>query len=287
MRRFSVCLFLVMLVLVRDGEAADKMSVVTTLSTYADLVRTIGGDAVEVTSIAHPRFSAHFIEPKPSDVLRVKRSNLFVHSGLDYELWRFPLVSAAGNGTAKPGEKGELDLSLGISLQQIPGGATSRAQGDIHIYGNPHYAADPENGIIIAGSIAKKLSQLMPESSTSFEHNLSQFSDRIREKMVSWKRACQSIAGREFVGYHNEWVYLMKFCGLRMDMYLEPKPGIPPTPQHVLSLEQYASSRKIDGIIQASFSPTEVSSKLAQRLGVPLLLLCQNVGEQPACTSYE
>ncbi|MBI4227822.1 MAG: zinc ABC transporter substrate-binding protein, partial [Candidatus Omnitrophica bacterium] len=119
--------------------AAPPVRVAATLSTFAEIVKQIGGEHVEASVIAPPRFNAHFIEPRPSDVLKVKKADLFVHAGLDLEVWRAPLLDAAGNAQVFPGQPGELDLSRGIALLEIPDRPLSRVMGDIHLYGNPHY----------------------------------------------------------------------------------------------------------------------------------------------------
>src|SRR3989338_7024971 len=122
------------------AQAADQpLRVVPSLSTFADLVKVIGAEYVDVSSIAPPKFNPHFIEPKPSDVLKVKRADLFIHAGLDLELWRWPLLDAAGNTKLFAGSPGQLDLAQGIPLLEVPSRAVTRAEGDIHIYGNPHY----------------------------------------------------------------------------------------------------------------------------------------------------
>lgn len=268
-------------------EAADKpLHVVATLPTFADLARTIGGDHVEVASIASPKFNPHFIEPKPSDVLKVKRADLFIHAGLDLELWRGPLLDAAGNTNVFPGQPGELDLSQGVPLLEVPTGPVSRAQGDIHLYGNPHYWLDPENGKRMAQTIAEKLSGLDPEHAPEYQHNLQDFLVHLDQKIVEWRSRLAPYQGRELVGYHNEWPYLMRFAGLRMEQFLEPKPGIPPTPRQIEFLEQYVREHHLSAIVQSTYFPTTAAESLGKRTGVQVLLLCQNVHEVDEASDY-
>ena len=268
------------------GAAAKRLSVVATLSTFADLAKTIGGEYVEVSSIASPKFNPHFIEPKPSDVLKVKRADLFIHAGLDLELWRGPLLDAAGNTTLFPGQPGELDLSQGIPLLEVPTGPVSRAQGDIHIYGNPHYWMDPENVKVMARTIAKKLSDIDPSHAQDYQQSLDAFLARLNQKIQDWHSRLAPYQGRELVGYHNEWPYLMRFAGLRMEQYLEPKPGIPPTPKQLGFLEHYVQEKHIPAIVQSTYFPTTASESLAKRSSTKVLLLCQNVHEVPQASDY-
>ena len=269
------------------AHAAEKrLKVVATLPTFADLAKTIGGDHVEVASIASPKFNPHFIEPKPSDVLKVKRADLFIHAGLDLELWRGPLLDAAGNTKLFPGQPGELDLSQGIQLLEVPAGAVSRSQGDIHIYGNPHYWVNPENGKRMAQTIAEKLSDVDPEHAADYQHNLHTFLARLDQKMTEWRSHLAPYAGQELVGYHNEWPYLTQFAGLRMNHFLEPKPGIPPTPQQIEFIQQYAKTHEVRAIVQATYFPTQAAETLAKRTSMKVVLLCQNVSEVPQASDY-
>ncbi|MBI3088622.1 MAG: zinc ABC transporter substrate-binding protein [Candidatus Omnitrophica bacterium] len=268
-------------------EAAEKpLKVVATLPTFADLVRTIGQDQVDVSSIAPPRFNPHFIEPRPSDVVKVKRADLFVHAGLDLELWRGPLLDAAGNTRLFPGQERELDLSRGIALLEVPDRPLSRAEGDIHLYGNPHYWLDPENVRTIAQAICDKLCALDPQHEQAYHANLKTFLDRLSARIPEWRARLAPYKGRELVGYHNEWPYLMRFTGLSIEQFLEPKPGIPPTPKHVAFIEQYVRERGIPTLVQATYFPAEAAASVAKRTGVRVVLLCQSVGELPQCADY-
>lgn len=267
--------------------AAQKpLKVVATLSTFADLARTIGGDYVEVSSIASPKFNPHFIEPKPSDVVKVQRADLFLHAGLDLELWRGPLLDAAGNTRLFAGQPGELDLSQGIPLLEVPTGPVSRSQGDIHIYGNPHYWVDPENALIMAKAIAAKLSALDPGHAAAYDERMRAWTRQLSQRIEVWRQAARAIRSHELVAYHNEWPYLLNFLGLRTEQFLEPKPGIPPTPKQVQFLEQYMTAHHIRAIIRSTYAPQNAADTLAKRTGATVILLCQNVGEVSQASDY-
>ena len=290
MKQFSVRMLLLGCVVLGVGgqvcEAADKLKVVATLPTFADLAKTIGGDAVDVSSIASPQFNPHFIEPKPSDVLKVKRADLFIHAGLDLELWRGPLLDAAGNTRVFPGQQGELDLSQGITLLEVPTHGVSRSEGDIHIYGNPHYWVDPENSRIMAATIAEKLSMVDPAHAQEYHTRLQAFLARLDQQMAVWHTRLASFQGQELIGYHNEWPYLMRFAGLNMTQFLEPKPGIPPTPKQIEFLEQYMKEKRVRVIVQSTYFPLTAAQSLAKRTGAKIALLCQNVHEVKEASDY-
>lgn len=265
---------------------AKPLQVVTTMSTFADLAKAIGGEYVQVSYVASPRFNPHFIEPRPSDVVRVKRAQLFIHAGLDLEAWRGPLLDAAGNLSVMPGGERELDLSKGIALLEVPTSPVSRSQGDIHLFGNPHYWVDPENAIIMCKAIASKLSALDPEHAAEYDSRMRVYTRALYQRIQEWKRSLAPFSGQQLVGYHNEWPYLMRFAGLKMEQFLEPKPGIPPTPKQVEYIEQYVQSKKIKTLVISTYFPRDSADVVAKRTGIRVIDLVQNVGEIPQAKDY-
>jgi len=282
---FSIALTLSLLTNVASA-FASPLKVTTTLSTYADIAKSVGGDLVDVKYVASPRFNPHFIEPKPSDVLKVKSADLFIHSGLDLEAWRGPLIDAAARADIRQSGEHQLDLSTGIKILEVPDHPVSRSEGDIHLFGNPHYWLDPRNGKIIAQEIATKLSSLDPSHKADYERNLSSFVSNLEKKMDQWTKLLAEYQGQELIGYHNEWVYLMNFSGLSMKQFLEPKPGIPPTPKQIEFIIDHIQSQKIRGIVQATFNSDDAAKSIASRTGVKVLILCQNVGEMSEAPDY-
>lgn len=268
------------------AQAAQPLRVVATLSVFADLVKQVGGEDVEVSSVASPRFNPHFIECKPSDVLKVKKAALLVHGGLDLEVWRGPLLDAAGNPNVFQGGKGELDLSTRIPLLEVPDKPLSRLMGDIHIYGNPHYWLNPENAKIMTKTIAAKLSEMDPAHADAYRKRLADFLSRLDQKIAQWKQEAAPIRGKEAIAYHNEWPYLAYFLGIKMDQFLESKPGVPPGPQHLGFLESHMKMRGIHVIVQPTYFARSASEALAKRTGAKVVTLCQNLGELPGTQDY-
>lgn len=286
MRKFLVFITFFAFAFVSPVFSDDRLRIVATLSTFADLAKTIGGDRVEVTSIASPRFNPHFIEPKPSDVLKLKRADLFIHSGLDLEAWQGPLVDASARSELRKNGERQLDLSQGIELLEVPRGQPSRAEGDIHLFGNPHYWLSPTNGLRIATTIAVKLSELDPSHKDVFATNLNHFQSSLSTKMEDWKVLTGPFHGQKLIGYHNEWSYLIKFMDLMMDKFLEPKPGIPPSPSHIASLIEAIEKENIKAIVQPTFYSKDAAEEIAEKTGIKIITACQNVGEIDQVNDY-
>jgi ABC-type Zn uptake system ZnuABC Zn-binding protein ZnuA len=177
-------------------------------------------------------------------------------------------------------------MSHGVELLEVPSRASTRAEGDIHLYGNPHYWLHPDNAKIMAQAIAEKFSALDPQHEQDYRRNLSAFLARLDEKIPTWRAALEPFKGRELVGDHRAWPYLMTFLGLKMEQHLEPKPGIPPTPKQIAFLERYIPEQHIPAIIRASYFPQRTAESIAKRTGTTVVLLCQSVREQPACSDY-
>lgn len=285
MKRLLVFSFF-QLLLCGESFADNSLKVVTTLSSYADIAKAIGGNLVDVDYLVSPRFDPHFIEPKPSDVLKVKRSDLFVHSGLDLEAWREPLIDATGRGDIRAGGERQLDLSSRIRLLEVPTRPLSRVEGDIHVYGNPHYWLDPRNGVIIAEDIANKLIELDPANEASYQANLERFRSRLEGKIGEWQADFAPYKGRPIVGYHNGWAYLMHFSGLKMTMFLEPKPGIPPTPKHIECVIDYIHTAKVPAIVRSSHNSSDAAESIAEMTATKIVLLSQGVGDLEQSRDY-
>lgn len=258
---------------------AEPVKVVASTATFADLVKKVGGERVQVKAVAPPKFNVHFIQPRPSDVKSVREADLYVFSGLDLEAWSDALLEAAGRVELFRGGPRNVDLSHGIRLLDAPEGAVSRSEGDMHLFGNPHYQMNPENADTMAGTIAAKLSEIDPEGAPEYAKNLADFRARLSEKSAEWKAACAACAGREIVSYHKDIAYFADYLGLRSERFIEPKPGIPPTPRHLASLEAYMKDAGVRAIVQPVYYARGTSGALAARTGAKVVVIAQNVGE--------
>lgn len=272
---------------IQDLVASDgKLNVVTSTTFFADLVRKIGGEKVDVKSVASPKFNVHFIQPKPSDVRNVMKADLYVFAGLDLELWSDPLVEAAGKPKLFRGGSRVIDLSTGIRLLEVPTGQLSRSQGDVHLFGNPHYQMNPENVRIMAETILNKLKEIDPPGASHYEGNKRNFISKLDQKIDEWKALCSHCVGREIASYHKDSEYLADFLGVKIGQYVEPKPGIPPTPKHIQFLEEYMKKNNIKIIVHPTYYPIGAAEAVAERAGGKTVTLCQNVGELPNLTDH-
>ncbi|OGP83024.1 MAG: hypothetical protein A2Y95_04615 [Deltaproteobacteria bacterium RBG_13_65_10] len=275
---------LVLLVALAPGMAlaAKKVKVVATLSVFGDIVRAVGGDHVDVTVLDPPTQDVHFYEPRPTDILKLSKADLFVHAGLDLEQWRGPLVEAARNRDFFPGGPRQVDCSQGISLLEAPtGGQLSRAYGDVHLYGNPHYYTDPSNYGIIAANIAGKLAEVDSANAAEYQQSLSAFRTKLDSALVRWKAKLAPLAGQSLVAYHNTWPYFARTFGLEIDTFLEPKPNIPPSASHLQEVMNTMREKKIRVILIEPFQHRPYAEQVASQTGAKVVLISQTPGGMP------
>lgn len=269
--------------------AADKLRVVTTLTDLADIAKRIGGDRVDVEAIARGYQDPHYVDAKPSILLKLRRADVFIQIGLDLESgWVPPLLEAARNSTIFYGGKGYLNASEGIELLEVPHGdpATLRAQGDIHVWGNPHYWLDPHNGKVIATNICNKFVALVPGEASLFKANLRAFHAAVDSADAVWQARLAPYKNTQIVAYHNSWPYFATHFHLRVAGFVEPKPGIPPTPAHLVSLIQTMQDRGIKVIIISPYFDDKPARSVASRVGAEVVPFAPSVGAFHDIESY-
>ncbi|MDP3939692.1 MAG: metal ABC transporter substrate-binding protein, partial [Deltaproteobacteria bacterium] len=232
----------------------DKIKAVATISIFGDLLRHVGGEHLDVKVLEPPGRDVHFYEPTPSDIVKISKADLFVHGGLDLELWRGPLIEASANVKIFPGGPGDVAAVRGITLLDVPSGNVSRAQGDVHVSGNPHFWLDPENLAIIANTISERLAELDPANAASYQQNLANFHARLDAAIPRWKARLAPFAGKPVAAYHNSWPYFARAFDLRIDTFLEPKPNIPPSGAHLKKVEALIGKEGIRAILIEPFN---------------------------------
>ena len=265
---------------------AGAIKVVTTTTDMRSITELIGGNKVSVTSIATGYQNPHFVDPKPSYIIGLSNADLFVTVGLDLETgWSPQLLASSRNTKIQRGSPGYVDASIGIPLLQVPTSA-NRAEGDIHIYGNPHYWLDPLNGKIIAKNIADGLERVDPSNKTFYETNLKNFDNQIDAKMKDWQTKMTPFRGTKLIAYHNEWVYFETRFGLKIVDFMEPKPGIPPTPSQLVKVINEIKSNNIKVIISSPYFTTSSSDLVSKQTGAKELTLATSVGAFSSVKNY-
>jgi zinc/manganese transport system substrate-binding protein len=286
--RFVLTASLALAVLLSASPAhAKKLQVVTTLSDLASLASTIGGDRVDAESIAKGYQDPHFVEAKPTFILKLSRADLLIVAGLELEIGYLPpLIDNARNDRIRPNAPGYLDASVGCEILDRPTGQITRAMGDVHPYGNPHYWLAPNNGRTIAKAIAAKLSELDPAGKATFDKNLADFDAKLAAAEKRWAEKMGPYAGTKVVTYHNSWPNFARYFKLDVVDFLEPKPGIPPTPQHNLEVINKMRELKVPAILMEVYFDRKTPDFVASKTGAKVVVLTPSVGGEPAAKDY-
>ena len=273
--------------LITVGAAEAALNVVTTTSDLASIVSEVGGDKVAVESLARGYQDPHFVEAKPSFVLKLNKADLLVVVGRDLEIgWLPALINQARNARIQPGADGYFDASLTAKILDLPTGQLTRAMGDVHPLGNPHYWLDPENGRRIAKAVQAKLSQKDPANAPYYAQRAADFDRRLSEAQQRWKSMMAPYKGIKVVTYHRSWANFADAFGIDVIGYVEPKPGIPPTPQHTLDVIQAMRAQGIKLIIVEPYFDSKTPNSIASQTGGNVLVLPPSVGGVPAASDY-
>ena len=279
-------IFIFFFVIGASAVNAKKIEVVTTTMDLKSITELIGADKVDVTSIATGYQNPHFVDPKPSYIIKLSRADMFVTVGLDLEVgWSPQLLVSSRNTKIQKGSPGYVDASVGIALMQVPS-VINRGEGDIHIYGNPHYWLDPVNGKQIARNICDALERISPENKAFFESNLTSFDAKIDAKLKEWEAKMAPYKGTKLIAYHNEWVYFEHRFGLKIVDFMEPKPGIPPTPSQIVKIISEVKNNAIKVIITSPYFTTNSSDVVSKQTGAKTVTLGTSVGAFDEIKNY-
>ncbi|MDI6766160.1 MAG: metal ABC transporter substrate-binding protein [Bacteroidota bacterium] len=265
---------------------SEKLKVVTTTADSADLIKVIGKDKIDVVSLTKGNQDPHFIEPRPSMVMKVKNANVLVQVGMDLDMWIQSLIDASRNSKIIYGSSGYVDASEKVEKLEIPTGKVDASMGDIHIYGNPHYWLDPENAKPILETILKNLSAQLPSDAEYFKNNYKEYLHQLDSAIAVWKNKMAPFAGSKIVTYHNSWPYFAKRFGLKLVDFVEPKPGIPPTPSHVISLIENIRNEKVKVIIMEPYFNLKVAESIAAKSYSKVVVLSPSIGGLDGIDTY-
>lgn len=268
--------------------ALAEVRVVTTNPTLADLTRQIGGDQVRVESLMRGPENPHNVIPKPSFVMKLRKADLFVHLGLDAEPWVPNLLRSARQERLLSGGEGNVNASAGVVLLEVPSkDELTRALGDIHVYGNTHYALDPLNGIVIGRTIARALTRVEPGHASLFDERARELERDLRALTERLTEAMEPLAGARVVTYHRTWSYFLKRFKLQKLAEVEPKPGIAPGPRHIAQLAEEMERSGVGLVIVETFSNQRTAQRVADLSKGRTVLLAQEVNAVPGVETYQ
>jgi len=267
--------------------AQAKLNVVTTTEDIASIVREVGGGLVEVQTIARGYQDPHVIQAKPSFILQVNRADLLIYQGLELEVgWLSLLIQGGRNKKVMLGQLGHLDVSQAITPLQVPVGQLDRSMGDVHPLGNPHYTLNPENGLLIAATVADRLTLLDPDHADAYKSNLEKFRKRLERKIKEWKAKMEKFKNLKVVTYHSTWSYLLDFFAIESIGTIENRPGIPPSGRHLAELVTLMNQSGTKVILQANYFENEYSDLLAGKTQATVLVLPASVGGVKEAQDY-
>ncbi len=266
--------------------AHAALKVVATTGEYGALASQIGGARVSVTTIAKPTEDPHFVDARPSQIVALNRADVLIEGGAELEVgWLAPLLDGARNPRILSGAPGRVVASEGVQLLDIPL-AADRSQGDTHVAGNPHFMLDPMNAKIVAAHIARVFAALDPAGASVYKTNAAGFDASLAVKMKEWTAILAPYAGRQIVTYHPTWRYFGRRFRLRAETFLEPKPGIPPSPPHLAKVMQKMKAENIRVLLVEPYQPRKTAEAVVSRTGGVLVEVCQFPGALPGTPTY-
>jgi zinc/manganese transport system substrate-binding protein len=266
---------------------AAKLNVMTTTEDLAAIGREVAGDKATVDSIAKGYQDPHFVEPKPSFLLKLQKADLLAVVGLQLEIgWLPPLQTQSRNAKIQVGGPGYLDMSQYSQILEIPTGTVTRAMGDVHPLGNPHYWLDPKNGRRIAKAFADKMGQMDQADAAYFQQRYADFDKRLTAAEAGWLAKMAPYKGRKVVTYHRSWPNFCERFGLQVVDYVEPRPGIPPTPSHTLELINAMKKDGIKLILVEPYFDLKTPNSVASAVGGDVAVLMPSVGGNKQITDY-
>jgi len=288
MQRFAFLAAIIVAWMLASKPASAELRVVTTTTDLGYFASTIGGDRAKVDTICQGSQDPHFVQARPSYMVTLSRADLLVAIGLELEVgWLPSLIQGARNPAINPGRPGYFEASSAIRPIDVPEGGADRSRGDIHPFGNPHFWLDPLNAKLAAHAIAERMAQLDAKNAEFFRANERAFEARIDKKMSQWSAQMAPFKDTKIASYHATFNYFHRRFGLTGIGYLEDRPGIPPSPAHLVDLIRQMKAEKVSVIFHESFYDHSTSDMVAGKTGARVLILPTSVGGAKGVTTYE
>jgi ABC-type Zn uptake system ZnuABC Zn-binding protein ZnuA len=282
----AACLAIALAATLAAAPAQAGLRVVAATPDLAALAAAVGGDLVSVETIVPAAVDPEAFEPRPGDLDKVRRAELLVRVGLGYDYWLDKLIRQIGDKRFLRGGSGYVDGSVGIPLLEVSGQSVTNESGHAHGAANPHYWLDPENAKIVSLGIAEGLARLLPGERERIAANRDRFVAELDRRLARWTALLAPVAGAKLIAYHNSWPYLARRFRLDVIDFIEPKPGVAPSPAHLARLIAKGKTSGVRAIVHEPYEPEDASKFVAQKLGVPFVLLATSVGSVPEATDY-
>jgi len=289
MRRPIVTLIALVLTLglgILSAHGADKIRVVTTIPDLKSLAEAVGGNLVEVDSLTRGNQNFHEAEVRPSMMLKLRRADALIENGLDLDTWVDVAVHGANNPKILRGSLGRIAASRNIPLLDVPAGPVDRSMGDVHPGGNPHVTLDPGLAPIITQNILEGLARVAPEHRATFERNRQAFLARLEPELARWLKTLEPVKGAKVIAYHPVFTYFVKRFGLVQAGALEDRPGIPPSPQHLVRLIRQMKDEKVKVILVEPWNDVKLATRVAEEAGARAVVMATSVGAVKGADTY-
>ncbi len=272
---------MVVLVLAAAPAFAD-LKVATSLTDLASVAQFVGGKHVTAQSLCRGFEDPHFVPAKPSLMKAIQHADVFISTGLELDAGWLPLVlPGSRNPRIQPGAKGFVDASEGVDVLEKPSGTVSRAEGDVHPLGNPHYYTDPKALEVVADHLADVFSRLDPPNAADYAANAEAFKKRMETSLAKWTQTMAPYKGSPVVTYHKNFVYFAERFGLKQFGTVEPKPGIPPNPRYLSDLAERMKKDGVKVVLYQAYYNADPGNQLAKRAGGTAVEIATECGGVP------
>src|SRR5205814_6518526 len=267
-------------------QAAKKLRVVVTIPDLKSLTEAVGGDLVEVDALTRGTQNFHEAEVRPSMMLKLRRADALVENGAELDLWADVAVLGANNPNIVRGARGRIEISRGIPLLEVPSTRVDRSMGDVHPLGNPHFSLDPGLAPFITQNILAGLVRIAPQHRAAVEKNRAAFLAKVDEQMTRWTKAMEPMRGAKVVAYHPSFIYFVTRFGLTQVGTVEDRPGIPPSPQHLVNLIHQMREDRVKAILVEPWNDIKLATRVAEEAGAKALVMASAVGAVKGADNY-
>lgn len=268
-------------------QADERLRVITSTPDFAAIATEVGGDRVDVLSLAKGTQNPHFVDARPSFIVELNKADMLVEGGLELEIgWLPPLLLSARNPNLQPNAPGRVVAALNVPLLEVPTFRVDRSMGDVHPAGNPHFTLNPDNGKIVAETIAEALIRIHPQDAAVFQANLARFKNTLDAKIQQWVTQMEPFRGTKVVSYHRSYDYFIERFGLELASTVEPKPGVPPSPAHVEALTALMKAQGVRVVMLEPYYVRALPDVLSRETGAQVLILPTMPGGVPEVQTY-